>query len=754
MSLREVGVRAPDSYERGTRHRTAERRRHPSDNVRRSRGQQQTHSTQQGTSTTGAYSQIGHQSSLRSLMSSSDIDSEEMEREIQRLVDEGWLDGIDLNTLDMSQVDELSERIADAYRRRHGLRSGVRSAQPEAARRSHPHSRTRSTEPSQNHSSRPSTAIEQSHRSARPSVARSHFLEAYPTAHNQQRRASSEQRRQTSPSPRSSTGRTSSSSQASQSVTDLSGAPASSAPRPRPAELTSQSRRTTDPEHRHREGSRQNRRSGGTTAQVSQGNGEHQARSTATQPHSRRSPPPPASNPPQAIASHHPVIVEPSGNLTRTSSPPQRPRTNDPAPVSTQVAPEIFGEPSIECNRCRRQDIEYSLHYHCSKCYDGKYNLCLQCYRLGRGCLHWYGFGYAALQRYQRTAKGLVGRNDPSPPHTLVGQRYKRPEPETVQSPASQGNQTMTKQDPSLRLQSGAFCSICLEFANDCFWKCSSCNEGDWGFCNHCVNQGKCCTHPLLPVAHKSALNRPNIDIPRSSQTTSFLPTSEHHSRANPHLIGLTPPEQYIPLTLSTKCNICEYPIPPSSTRFHCSQCNNGDYNICTNSYLKLISTGRISVENGDKGWRRCPNGHRMIILGFEDSSAGQKRVIVQDLVGGYGLKDNGNNPEQSMKQEWSWHDGDRRHTRTVSKSVAANEPQDNGGTGSPLRPYPPSGGLGLHVLALWSYWPRDEAQDELPFPKGAEIRETENINGDWFVGRYAGRTGLFPGNYVRVLGR
>jgi len=35
---------------------------------------------------------------------------------------------------------------------------------------------------------------------------------------------------------------------------------------------------------------------------------------------------------------------------------------------------------------------------------------------------------------------------------------------------------------------------------------------------------------------------------------------------------------------------------------------------------------------------------------------------------------------------------------------------------------------------------------------KFAEVREAEDINGDWFWGCYAGAKGLFPGNFTRVL--
>ncbi|KAI4205512.1 MAG: hypothetical protein LQ350_000291 [Teloschistes chrysophthalmus] len=79
MSLREVGVRGPGSYERGTRHRTADRRRDNNEEPSRRR------QAQQGSAETGSFRQIGHQASLRSIMSNSEIDSSEMEEEILRL---------------------------------------------------------------------------------------------------------------------------------------------------------------------------------------------------------------------------------------------------------------------------------------------------------------------------------------------------------------------------------------------------------------------------------------------------------------------------------------------------------------------------------------------------------------------------------------------------------------------------------------------------------------------------------------------
>lgn len=740
MSLRDMDGRAPGSYERGTRHRTAGHRRDTSDNDRQTRRRQHAETSHQASPGGGTHRSIGHQSSLRSLMSNSEIGSSEMEEEILRLVDEGWLDGIDLDSLDTSQVDALSERIADAYRRRHGHRSRAGAADDEQTRRPQDQSRRRSREPSSNRSNRSIGTTEQSHHPSRPPVSRPRLLEAYPTGHGQQRRASSEQRRQTSPSPRSSAGRSPSAShQAARSATDLTGAHPSPSLRPQPAELSNRNRRATNSDQRRRDRSR------------GEAESETPTRSVAAQPQQRPLLPSRASDPVSVNGVNHQMVSERGSNPPTPRGPLDSPSTREHVPAPTL---EHYTEPSIGCNRCNRENIEYDLHYNCSRCLDGNYNLCLQCYRMSRGCLHWYGFGYAALQRYQRDAKNVSKQKDPSLPHNLVGQQYERPEPSAIVSRRSETGLKIVNQNPSSRLRSGAFCASCFEFANQCFWKCGSCNEGEWGFCNRCVNQGRCCSHPLLPVIHGSLANAATSESFNSSKVTSFIPVPEHHSLSSPLFIGLSPADQYAPLSLSTKCSICEYPIPPSSTRFHCPQCNDGDFNICTNSYLKLISDGRISVDNGDKGWRRCPSGHRMIVVGFEDSPAGQRRVIVKDLVGGHGLKNDGNSAEPNMEQEWSWQDGQQRHVRTVSKQVSGvNESQDAGpNAGLLLRKYPPSGGTGMRVLALWTYLPRDEAQDELSFPKGAEIHEVENINGDWFVGCYAGRSGLFPGNYVRVL--
>lgn len=151
-----------------------------------------------------------------------------------------------------------------------------------------------------------------------------------------------------------------------------------------------------------------------------------------------------------------------------------------------------------------------------------------------------------------------------------------------------------------------------------------------------------------------------------------------------------------------------------------------------------------------------------MIVVGFEDRDGGQRRIVVRDLVGGFALRDTDELEPKSptgpanalpapskASQSWSWRDTDG----SIQKYCMPT----SGATASPTSllnsRFPPDGGVGLRVQANWSYFPGEGVQDELGFPRNAEIREAEDINGDWFWGVYCGTKGLFPGNYGRVVG-
>ena len=756
MSLRDTERRGNRGYERGARHdnRSRESRNTPG-RVERHRSNEESRSQAR---------QIEHQSSLRSLISSSDVDSAEMEEEILRqIMEEGLLDGIDLNNLDLSQEDELSERIADAYRRRHmqGRRTVQESPRTADSRRTESAGTARQPErqsdrraTSRQHSRSTSAVGSQSTggaqgSSAHPPVSRPHLLEAHSTAQSShRRRTSSESRRQTTPLPASSRNAR---REAARSATDLSNRPSSSNPR---------ERRISDlGEAPGRPGERRARRlSEGArrvdTSTTLAGTSRPTLGSRRSSPSRSNLTPSAASQPPSSLPSGTSPSRSPrSATFSNTESPRPTPtavRDVDSQQPSSSSSPRsrpratLFPEPAVTCDGCGKTDIQHNLHENCVTCKDGNYNLCHNCFRSGKGCLHWFGFGHRAWHRFQTHAVA-----DQDLPHTLIGRKYLRPKPETVQRGPGENRQTLTTENPATRLQTGAFCSICHEFADECFWRCDYCNEGEWGYCEKCVNQGKCCPHPLLPLAHVTAAKtRPSISTtPNISHSEAFFAPV-----TSPTMVQAYPPAnfsnsgKYRPLTFITHCDICKYSVQPSQSRYHCYQCNDGNYDICSPCYAKLGDSGRISREHGDKGWRRCPRGHRMIIFYFEDSPSGQSRIIVNDLVGGHFLED------QFGLGKWKWDDGGGGKFRTISRRYFDDDSSAAPANVPMLAKYPPDGGIGMQVVADHPYLPTEDSPDELSFPRGAEIREVNEISDEWYMGFYAGSKGLFPANHVKVI--
>lgn len=215
---------------------------------------------------------------------------------------------------------------------------------------------------------------------------------------------------------------------------------------------------------------------------------------------------------------------------------------------------------------------------------------------------------------------------------------------------------------------------------------------------------------------------------------------------------------------------MCEFPIPPAQTRFHCFSCKpsaapdgrHGGYNICQGCYGALTVDKKISAENGPCGWRRCPQGHRMAVVGFQDANGGQWRSVVHDHVGGRKLqveqpeqhhRSNAPSPSAGL-QTWYWFEGDRKLERLVARDVRDTAvPADAAGPdGTPADRFPPDGGSGMRAVAKWAWYPAAGAEDELLFPRGAEIREIDDVNGEWFHGVYMGAKGVFPAPYVLLL--
>lgn len=751
--------------------------------------------------------QIEHQSSLRSLISSSDIDSREMEEEILRQIrEEGLLDGIDLENIDVNQEDQISERIAEAFRRRQEERlrpASSRRRESDTAERRRPSPRVsptdsgretsgddapRTTRRRRNHSSSSRTGSFSNEQSRPPpsiSAVHANHLDVSPSTGGRRRQ-------RTLSAPRSSTAPvpviTRETRPAARSQTDLSTIPRTSSMQTSQP-LRAHARRSTDSNvQRLNESSTTREQHPQSSSNTRSSNNALVASSSPSTPRtsgnslversysddmpampatlSTRTQAPedmlvasaiPASVPymdesliPAPLSPHtlnHLSLFDKAGALSSGSRP------SSSHSVGSRPRTQLYPEPSIACRRCQKTHIEYELHYNCSACLRGNYNICLSCYRSGSGCLHWFGFGYSAWTNWETQMQAGKIPQGADRPHMLTANRYLAPK---MAAGGADGRKTLTPEDPQKRLQSGAFCASCLAWTNECYWRCDVCNHGDWGFCNVCVNQGRSCTHSLLPLTYKPS---ESYTPPLSPMHGQQLPQSATILKGP----GVIDVGNFKPLTFSTNCDICHYPIQPSSTRYHCYSCTSavpdtqpGDYDICTTCYPKLVTSRRISVENGHNGWRRCLQGHRMVIVGFEDDRGGQRRVVVQDLVGGHSLNTelmlypSADNVAPEL-QKWSWGQDNDTFVRLVTTDPSKTAPTSVPGL-TIERSFPPDGGIGMSSLAVWSWWPMEGASDELMFPKGAEVRECKDVNGDWFWGCYMGAKGLFPAPYVRVL--
>ncbi|EED19151.1 SH3 domain protein [Talaromyces stipitatus ATCC 10500] len=716
--------------------------------------------------------QIEHQSSLRSLLSASDVEDNTQEEIVRLIMEEGLLDGIDLSGLDQSQEEELSDRLVQIFLSRHPDRSRPPRRSSDQTERIRPpeHRRARS-QTLQNRSPNP-TPTENSSR--RPPVSRPHLLGVAPDSHHHRRRASDEtRRRRTSPTlvAPASTSETAlgPAVRSSSDMTSQRSRPSSSRPRTRESSTASVTRRSTEPEGRAsdiwagistRNGSQQ-------SIAARQAVGSSLTNSPSTMTPTGRTFSASTTSLPGVSASE---AQSPTGNLQSSSRRNTATRSAPMRQTPTRVSSAHYAEPAISCERCGKTSIQYVLHKRCPKCNDGNYHVCLHCYRIDRGCLHYYGVGSVGEMNFNKAHHPAL-RSDVELPHVMISQRYRRPKEGS--SRGTSDGKHMTNDNPSSRLQEGMFCDICQSVANGCFWQCDECNEGEWGYCRRCVNQGRCCNHSLLPIRRISseAVTPSPIDAISIGPITTPVPTQK----------ALAGSATYQVLSFSTECDICKYPIAPSSTRFHCLQCNEGDYDVCTNCYLKLVVSGKISKDNGHGGWRRCLKGHRMIVIGYEDHEKGQRRVIVRDLVGGYTLKDElANNMEPSSSSgsiaspelgtgDWSWKEGNTKRKKAGRARTSHINPLDSASSSPSTSPsattttqldrrttaatmIPPDGGFGLVLRANWSYFAEESCTDELSFPRGAEITEAENINDEWYWGYYAGRTGLFPGAYCTLI--
>ncbi|PHH71754.1 hypothetical protein CDD80_5014 [Ophiocordyceps camponoti-rufipedis] len=268
--------------------------------------------------------QVEHQSSLRSLIGSADRGERDIEREIdefaRQIQEEGLLDGLDLDNIDLSRDDELSRRVTEAYRRRQR--------------------RGRSRRQDGHGAASTSSSVNGDGRSSRPPPA------GLDTGRSRRRTAS---------------GGGSSVAAAALSVGEAT----------RPAARSQ------------------------TELIPGRGNGPgpgEQRRSSST---------------PSVPASSPSISGENTNHASFAIRAPQwNPETNrpsEPAIVNPpRNRPQLYPEPSIGCSRCGKTHIEYEVHYSCGICAGGQWTICLGCYRAGKGCLHWFGFGHSAWNKWDK----------------------------------------------------------------------------------------------------------------------------------------------------------------------------------------------------------------------------------------------------------------------------------------------------------------------------------------------------------------
>lgn len=423
---------------------------------------------------------IEHQSSLRSLISSSDADDIDMEREVEefarQIQAEGLLDGLDLENIDLINNDELSRKITEAYRRRQRDRERLRHEERSRATSRSSHAgpseprpqlavTSRSANRQTDRHSRSASATSQSEERSRPPISsRSATLEVQEPRRRRRAASGSRDRSSTLPvSPTQPEVRVGARSQTDLNARSNSLNPSSK----RPAIGDGRSASTSDvpssnpvlvqspPSTALPFSARAN---GLNILQLQERTIADPGPSSSS---SRQRPADIAFGPPLSSTStltNTNLLASPTSSSSR-----QKQRTS------------LFAEPAIRCDRCRRDHIEYELHYNCAECKNGDWNICLDCYRAGKGCLHWFGFGYGAFTKWER-----LRRSDPSlpEPHKLMASRFLQPT--AMVASAAEDRKAWSTEDPYERLQSGTFCALCHSWSNECYWRCDVCNQGDW----------------------------------------------------------------------------------------------------------------------------------------------------------------------------------------------------------------------------------------------------------------------------------
>ena len=376
--------------------------------------------------------QVEHQSSLRSLISSADVGEREYEREIEdfarQIQEEGLLDGLDLDNIDLTRDDELSRRITEAYRRRQRERTrqerarrSNQSGQSVSARSEHNRSESRNSAraPRSRSNSRPhansrsASASRYTDDRSRPPPSMSASLEVRDRTRP---RTGSGGRRTTAPVPTVSS--SNNDRPAARSQTDLSlRSLTSDSLRPR-TNFTDERRSSSTPNVPASNPPAAELPANGPGNLQSFASRQNQTTSSATHesPPSELPTTPPAQvdngaaargNQPAELAVVHSAISNPLSAHAQPTTPDGRGHHRSRS--------QLYPEPSITCARCRKTHIEYELHYNCHICSDGQWNICLDCYRAGKGCQYWFGFGYGAWTKWEKIRQQKADTQMPTP---------------------------------------------------------------------------------------------------------------------------------------------------------------------------------------------------------------------------------------------------------------------------------------------------------------------------------------------------
>ncbi|KAK6539593.1 hypothetical protein TWF694_009802 [Orbilia ellipsospora] len=189
----------------------------------------------------------------------------------------------------------------------------------------------------------------------------------------------------------------------------------------------------------------------------------------------------------------------------------------------------------VNCDHCQTPHIQGGVHYHCRICRGDDYDICQTCFT-----------------RDIRCPGG----------HEMIPRKY------------NPDNRQMEK---------GIFCDTptCRKNCNDMFWSCSVCTSstGHYKYCPDCVNKASSCNHDLVAFStNPDILLRCGLDrasVPLLQQATDLV--------------------QPAPVSVTTRCDLCSQPIPPSTTYFHCRACHSADWDChaaCLSLYLPRATDG------------------------------------------------------------------------------------------------------------------------------------------------------------------